>query len=424
MLKKTFITLSLPFMLYAQTIPELFDALKLHSQTLYDDIAVKKAEVYNDLANSKLYPTINLFASYDNYSSPTGMIPVPPNSMIPMVQDPKIAQPFSYNIYRGGANISMPIFIKSIFTMAEKSRLIHKSTKAQKHINLIKNEALIVGSDADFLYLSALKNALDAKEKSLKQTKKTLKIKVKNGRASASSLYKINDRLNQISIAKNNIELQKQKIISIIKSLTGITMKKPVKLKISYNIKTTQIASLEPMRKKIQADKLNIKAQKEKLYPAVFAHGSYSYSKGESYNNYKDVNEEYGNVGVTINIPLLVMNQYDEINIAELKVKSSQTELQKLTDELEAKAQMLKNSLPLLDDSITLYKQSINDKQKLLKIAKLNFESGRLSTEEYLRYEDDIVSAKASLYKAKAQKIQTQMELAMIYANNIEEMVK
>ncbi len=365
MLKKTLLGLSLPLAIYAHTLPELFDALKSHSQTLSDDTVVKKAEIYKDMANSKLYPTINIFAKYDNYSSPTGMIPVPPNSMMPMVQNPKIAQPFSYNIYRGGASVSMPIFIKSIFTMADKAKMMQKSAKAKKHINLIKNEALIVGSDANFLYLVALQKALNAKEKSLKQTKKTLKIKVDNGRASASSLYKINDGLNQINIAKNNIELQKKKITSVIKSLTGITIDKPIKLEIISNIKSTQLASLEPMRKKIQADKLEIKAQKEKLYPAVFAHGSYTYSKGESYNNYKDVNEEYGDVGVTINIPLLAMGQYDEINIAKLEVKSSEIELQKLTDELQAKAEMLEDSLPLLDNSITLYKQSIEDKQKL-----------------------------------------------------------
>ncbi|HFB53805.1 MAG TPA: hypothetical protein ENJ67_03655, partial [Sulfurimonas autotrophica] len=68
--------------------------------------------------------------------------------------------------------------------------------------------------------------------------------------------------------------------------------------------------------------------------------------------------------------------------------------------------------------------KSIQNKEKLLKIAKVNYNSGRLSTEEYLRYEDDVVSAKAKLYEAKAQKWQTQMELAVIYANNIEEMVR
>lgn len=424
MLKKVLITLSMPLIIYANTLPELFDALKSHSQTLSDEMLVKKAQIYQDLADSKLYPTINLFANYNNYSSPTGMLPVPPNEMLPMIQNSNIAQPFSYNIYSGGASVNMPIFIKSIFTMSEKAEAVQKSAKAKKYINLLKNEAIIVGNNANFLYLDALKKALDIKEKSLLETKKTLKIKVQNGRSPASSLYKINDGLNQISIAKNNITLQNKKIISTIKSLTGITLHKPIQMQLIDNIQVTQLDSLEPIRKKIQANKLEIKAQSEKLYPSIYAHGSYIYSKAESYNNHKDINEDYGNIGVTINIPLLDMNQYDEINIAKLEVKSNELELQRVTDELGAQAEMLKDSLPLLDNSIALYKQSIQDKQKLLKIAKQNYKSGRLSTEEYLRYEDDVVSAEANLYKAQAKKVQTQMQLAVIYANNIEEMIK
>jgi len=42
MLKKILLGLSLPLVIYAHTLPELFDALKSHSQTLSDDMAVKK----------------------------------------------------------------------------------------------------------------------------------------------------------------------------------------------------------------------------------------------------------------------------------------------------------------------------------------------------------------------------------------------
>jgi len=425
MLKKIFLLFfSFPIIIYAHTLTELFEALKKHSQTKSDDIMIEKTHIYQEMTNSKLYPTINLFAKYDNYSSPTGMVPVPPNELMPMVKKPNIAQPFSYNIYREGIAMSMPVFVKSIFTMADKAKAMQKSAKAKKYINLLQNEALIVGSNANYLYLEALKKALSTKERSLLETKKTLKIKVDNGRSPTSSLYKINDGLNQINIAKNNIELQEKKVISTIQSLTGIKLDKPANMQITFKLKSKDIDSLKPLKEKIQADKLNIKAQKEKLYPAVFAHGSYTYSQGEAYNNYKNVDEKYGDVGVTINIPLLTLNQYDDIKAAKLEAKSSEIELQKLTDELRAKAQMLEESLPLLNNSILLYEQSIKEKLKLLKIAKLNYNNKRLSTEEYLRYEDDVVSAKANLHKVKAQKIQTQMQLAVIYANNIEEMVR
>lgn len=421
MLKKLLIVFSLPFILSAHSMPELFDALKSHSQTKSDEMVVKKAEIYEDLAAAKLYPKINLFVSHDYYTTPTNMLPVPPNT----VKDPNVAQPFSDNITREGAAFTMPLFVKSIFTMVDKANVMQKSAKVKKYINLLENEAVIVGSNANLIYLEAVQKSLNAKEKSLQETKKTLQIKVDNGRVAASALYKINDSLNQISINKNNIDLQKKKLISIIDSLTGIKLEVPVSMKFNGNIDSSKgLLSLEPFRVKIAADKLNVKAEKEKLYPALFAQGSYTFSQGTAYNNDKSLNEEYGNIGVVLNIPLLQMDNYSEISLAKIEVKSGEVELSKMTDELQSKAQMLEESLPLLDNSVKLYMQSIEDKKQLLEIAKLNFKNARLSTEEYLRYEDDVVSAEAELYKANSEVIQTKMQLAVIYANNIEEMVK
>ena len=85
---------------------------------------------------------------------------------------------------------------------------------------------------------------------------------------------------------------------------------------------------------------------------------------------------------------------------------------------------MLDTSLTLLKNSKKLYTRSIENKKELLKIAKINFDSGRLSTEEYLRYEDAVVAQEANLYKTEATQWQTQMQLAVIYANNIEEIVR
>lgn len=423
-MKKTLLALSIPYLLSAHTIPELFEALKHHSQTQADEMVVKKAEISHSQATSQLYPTINLFGTYDNYSTPNGMVPVPPNELLPMVQNQTVAQPFSYNIFKGGINFTMPIFVKSIYTTAKKAKAMQASAKAKKEINLLQNEALIVGSNANLLYLNELKKSLDLKEKSLLETQKTLKIKVDNGRAPASALYKINDNLNQISIAKNNIDLQKEKIISSIEALTGITLTSPVEMQEVGEIDQSTLGALKPLQEKLKASRLAVDAQVEKLYPSVVAHGNYAYSTGEAYNNHENVNEEFGNIGVMINIPLLAMGQYDANNKARIELRSDEVALHKLQDELTAKAKMLNNSLPLLEHSIELSKQSIQNKQKLLSIAKVNYKNGRLSTEEYLRYEDDVVDAKAKLYQAKAQKWQTQMELAVIYANNIEEIVQ
>jgi outer membrane protein TolC len=423
-MKKLIVAVALPWILQAQSIPELFDALKSHAQVKSDMMQVKKSEVQKSMVESSLYPKVDLFASYDNYNEATGMLPVAPNHLLNMVKDQTIAQPFSNNIYRAGAKFSMPLFVKSIYTTAHKAEAMQKSAKAKKRINLLKNEALIVSSNANFLYLESLKKSLEGKEKSLYETQKTLRIKVENGRSPASSLYKINDSLNEIAIAKNNIELQKKKVISSIESLTGISLAKPVSMQEVSSFSKGSLASLKPLEEKINADRINIKAQKEKFYPALFAHGSYVFSSAKAYNNDKDINEEYGNIGVVLNIPLLEVNQYDAVSLAEVELQSSEVELEKMQDELNAQARMLEDSLPLLENSLQLHTKSIENKKKLLEIAKINFRNGRLSTEEYLRYEDAVVAQEANLYKAEAIKWQTLMKLAVIYANNIEEMVR
>ena len=352
------------------------------------------------------------------------MLPVPPNTLMSMVKDQSVAQPFGNNIYRAGAKFSMPLFVKSIYTTAKKAEAMQRSAKAKKRINILKNEALIVGANANFNYLVSLQKALEGKEKSLRATQETVKIKVNNGRSPASALYKINDSLHEIAIAKNNIELQKQKIISTIESLTGVTLHAPLKMEEIANFRKGEFGSLAPLKEKIRADRINVASQKEKLYPALYAHGSYTFSKAKAYNNDKNVNEEYGNIGVVLNIPLLEMRQYDSIDLAKVELQSSEVELQKQEESLLAEAKMLEASLPLLDNSQRLYKESVADKQRLLEIAKVSYETGRLSTEEYLRYEDAVVSQKANLYKTEATKWQTVMQLAVIYGNNIEEMVK
>lgn len=423
-MKKIAIALLLPWLLEAQSIPELFDALKVHSQVKADSLVVKKSQIASDMVDSSLYPKVDLFASYDNYSTATGMVPVPPNQLLDMVKEQSVAQPFSTNIYRVGAKFSMPIFMKSIYTTADKAKAMRRSAEAKKEINILKNEALIVGANANFIYLVSLKKSLNGKEKSLLETKKTLQIKVDNGRSPASKLYKINDSLNEVAIAKNNIHLQERKIISTIETLTGVRLDAPVSMEQIGTYEKGSFDSLKPLKEKIKADRASMKAQKENLYPALFAHGSYVYSAGEAYNNDKSVDETYGNIGLTLNIPLLEMHQYDSIALANVTLQASQVELEKLEDELVAQAEMLDTSLTLLKNSKKLYTRSIENKKELLKIAKINFDSGRLSTEEYLRYEDAVIAQEANLYKTEATQWQTQMQLAVIYANNIEEMVR
>ncbi len=426
MLRKSFLALSLPLLLSATSLPDLFSALKEHAQTKSDEMAVKQAEVANKIANAKLYPTVNLFAKYDYTTEPVGMIPVSPETNAKLLADPsKPAQPFSQNRFSEGINFTMPLFVKSIYTMSDKAKKMQKSVKAKKRINLLKNEAVIVGANANYLYLIELEKSLDKKKEFLLETEKTIKIKIDNGRAPVSALYIIDDCFNQLKMMKNSLALQKEQLINRIRSLTGITLNRPIPMQEVRAVHTSDILeSLTPLKLKIDANKLEIDAQKEKLYPSLVAYGSYYFSQAKAYNNNENVSETYGNVGLLLNIPLLAMENYQEIKKSKMQMYKDKLEYEKLEEVLKSKAIMLQKTMTLLESSIKLSQKSVVDKERLLEIAKVNYTNGRLSTEEYLRYEDDVIDASAKLYKTKAQKWQTLMELAVIYANNIEEMVK
>ncbi len=425
MRKRLFLaSLTLPLVVHATTMSELFDALKQQPQTKQDELLIKQSNAGLKSVHAKLYPQIGAFASYDYFSRPTGMLPVPPDSMFPMIKDHNIPQPFSKNISRIGATIGMPLFVKSIFTYADKSKKIRASARVKKRINLLQNEAIIVGANANLRYLDAMRRALLSKKSSLLQTKSFIQIKVNSGRAAKSALFKINDGLSQVNIALNNIAIGRTKAIETIETLTQIHLLKPVSMQKNKKLQTLRIGALEPLQKKIEADHLDVQAQKEKLYPSLLLKGSYNKSFANAYNNDKSIDQEYGNIGLVFKVPVFDKSQYVEIEKSKLALEKESLEFSKQENTLRAEAKGLKDSLKLLDQSTLLYKHSIEDKKRLLKIAKVSFKAQRMSTEDYLKYEDDLANQRAKLYQSEAQKWQTLMQLAVIYTNNIEEIVK
>ena len=178
---------------------QLFDSLKTHPVIQGDEIRIEQAFASQAMAYSKLYPNIDLFGRYDYASTATGMLPVSPNDLMAMVKDPSVGQPFSENIFRMGATISMPIFVASIFPMAAKAKMMARSAEDLKTINLLKNEAVLVGANANLLYMEALDKALVKKKTSMLKTKEFV---------DASNRHRILDTMSSQGISSDRIELR------------------------------------------------------------------------------------------------------------------------------------------------------------------------------------------------------------------------
>jgi outer membrane protein TolC len=427
MIKHLLILLLIPVLSFSQEITnvgQLFDSLKTHPVTKGDEIRIEQALTGKTMAYSKLYPNIDLFGRYDYASTATGMLPIPPNDLLAMVKDPAVAQPFSENILRLGVTISMPVFVASIFPMAAKAKMMAQSAEDLKTKNLLKNEATIVGANANLLYMQALDSALTKKKNSMLKTKEFVVMKVNNGRAPESALLNINNGINQIDILKNELALQREGVVAVIQSLTGVALKSPVTMQQVGTYQGGNLKALDPLREKAEADRLGYRAQKEKLLPSLVLQGSYSNNTADAYNNNHRVNNDYGTVGIMLKVPLFAKDQYAQIKNDKLEYESSKNDLDQTSLDLTSQASQLQNSIRLLDNSIRLYENSVQEKDQLLDIARVSYKTDQLTMEDYLKYEDDVILEKSKLFKAQAEKWQSLMKLCVIYGNNIEEIVK
>jgi outer membrane protein TolC len=416
-----------PITIHAQevkNIQDLFTALKSNPQTKSDSLAFEKAKTGKQLALSNLLPTITTFGTYNNYSTATGMLPITPNVSSYLVQHQELTQPFSEEIFRAGLSISMPVFIKSIYTTANEAKYLQKSAQARQHINLLQNEAIIVSSNANLLYIDALTKALENKKQSLLKTKELIAIQVNNGRAPGSSLLIIQNGINQVDATINDIAINREAALASIKILTGIRLNTPVEMIETTSLDNSEIKSLEPIEQKVLADKLGLRAEKEKLLPSILLTGNYNHSFANAYNNNIAIDKNYTDIGLTVSIPIFNQNQYSQIKKSKIEYNETQNEYDKIKLTLESQADQFQKSLQLLYKSEKLYQQNIEDKEAILAIAKVSFQSGRITIEDYLKYEDDLVLEKSKRYKAQAEKWQTLVKLAVIYGNNIENLVK
>ncbi len=407
----------------AVTITDLFNSLKNQPISQEDKISVKKADLAKRSALDALYPKLNVIASYEHYNMPSSMRPVLPTET-PYRLAHHEPLPFSQNISRIGFELNFPIFVKALYTIRDKARVLKLASVDKKRLNFIQREAQILGANATLKYLEKLTLALKAKKISLLQTKKDIKIKVKNGRAAGVELNKIDENINNINISQNKIDQSKNELKTLIYTLSGIRIKKSIDFHQIKRIKKDKIFALYPLEKSLKAAKYGVKASKESLYPALFLNANYFESYAEGYNNNQNINTGYGSIGLKVVMPLFDKSKYTNIQKAKVAYESKVLAIAETKQTLSAKAKKLEEDLRLLKTSRVLAKKSVNNSIQLLKVAKVAFSVKRLSEEEFLRYENALVSAKAALYEIDAKKWQDIAGLAVIYGNDLEEVVK
>ena len=414
----------LTLQLHATTITTLLNRLEHRPEYKLDSLMTQKSALQEEAIGDKLLPKVNLFGGYESYSSPNGLVPVPPNTLIGMVKDQKKGQPFSKHIFREGVSFTWPLFVKSLYTLKEKAKLLHLAAKEKQRLNLIQREAVIVGSVAQLRYLESLKGALRAKKRSIMQTRRTTKLKVKEGRAPESALIVLDGHINTLDMTINTIDQNINTLLSKIETLTGKHLKHSVPMRIAHRVKRGEIFALKPLSYRLKATQKGVKAAKEAYYPTLSTKGNYTFSQADAYNNDKAMDEKFGMAGIYLSMPLYDASKSTDTQQAKIAYMEAQNTLAQTKHTLTTQAKQLEAEIRLLDRSLRLAQQSVNDQRKLLKIAKVSLENETITQEEYLRYEDALANAKAEYYKAQAKKYQDIAQLAVIYGNDLRRIVK
>ena len=422
-MKKLILLSSALIAINATQITDLFEAVKKIPETKIDNIAINEMKINKEKVKNSLFPKINIFSSFEHFSSPYNIKPKPPTTTTKLAKEGKGFW-FSQNITKIGFSASMPLFVKEIFDNSKKLKHIIKIKQYQAKINLLKREALLITYISKLNYLYSLKNALTQKENSIKTTLNAIKTGVEVGRIPEFKLLRLKDALNSIEIKKSQTNTAIDDMKSKIFSLTKIKINSPVKFDALSNINAKEFIALKPLKENLKAQEINLNVSKDSYYPKFMIEAKGYRAFAKAYNNDDKLAENFASIGIYMNWNIFDKTNNADIQKSKMDLLKSNLEIQKTIKNLNAEVEKINSSLKETKKAIKLTQNSIELKEELLKSAKTAFELNTMTVDEYLGYEDDLANAKANLANLIAIKNTLIANLAFIYGNNLERIFK
>lgn len=386
------------------TIGDWLEAAKQASMQKVIDLTLKDSNLKEEAALAKFYPKIALIGTVETYNSPTNAQPFPPTESAQITKE-NGGFPFSKTLEGYGAKVSMPVFVKSLMTQVDIAQQSAQTQRIKHHISTAQKEATIIAGDAKLIYLENLERALLAKLQSLQSTKESIAIKVNNGRLPEIELIRIDEQINQIALKQEENAIAKSQIQKLLTSILEIPIEHSVPLTLmSDDLPQNQ----DPLDVQLQKEdllvaKLSAQAAKENLYPTVNANAFWQRKYGESYNNGENFNRDYSGVSLSLTIPLYDKESYVAIEQSRVKQMQASELLKQTENTTHATLNALANEYDMLQNSKVWAQKSVENYETLLNASKVSYLNQRMTQEEYLRYEEALVSAKASLYATQMQ---------------------
>lgn len=406
---------------WAYDISDLLEAVAGQPAVELSELAVQESEVQVEEARAALYPKVNLFGRTESYDSPTNLRPMPPTEVDIAAGD---SIPFSRDILRYGLTLEMPIYAKQLYTLQEKVKLLSDRANLEHRINLITRESAVIAANSSYLYLVNLDEAIVGRIHSLEITGKEVEIKVKNGRAAEIELYKISNSMNELKQQRNSIMARIADVRSDLKKLTGIDLAAPVAMELTGTLTGSDFITEQKIATEVAAAEKEAQRSREARYPVLSLYGTISGNDGESYNTDEHIFRSYNYGGVKLQLPLFDQTISTSEEMADIRLSQARKKLAQASIELAALAENLTEKLPLLDQSLVLARETEKNSRELLATAKVSFTAGRMTMEEYLRYESQLLASQAAVEEVQSQRWQLWSQQAVLYGIDLRGVVQ
>lgn len=402
-------------------IKTLLDAVGKQPGVLISDLQVQERVLNEEGATAALYPRLSAFARGELYNSPTNLRPMTPTEVNIQAGE---SIPFSKEILRYGVRLEAPLYVRQLYVLRDKIRLLTAKDKLSKQIMLVSRQASVVSINSTFAYLVNLRRAIAARLQSLEKTREDTELKVKNGRLAEAELFKIMTSINDLTQQHNDLDAAIYNAQRDLKMLTDINLDTPAKMQLVGRIEPGPLLGVQQAQKEVAVAEKEVTRRRAGYYPTLSLFGAVTGNDGRAYNTDEHIYRDYNYVGVALKIPLFDKSLSNNEQVAQVQLKKAKKHLQQVNQELVATERSLKQKLPVIDRSYQLSLETLSNSRRLLEIAAVAYDSGRTTTEEYLRYESQVLASQSSVYKAQQARWQVLAKQAVLYGTDLRGEIK
>jgi outer membrane protein TolC len=406
---------------WAISIQDLLDAAARQPGYEVSVMAVQESALRKEGATAALFPKLGLFGRFESYNSPTNLRPMAPTEINVQAGD---AIPFSREILRYGLSFDAPVYVHELYVLRQKAAMLDQKAETDRQLDLLGRQAAVVSLNSALTYLQGLEKAIEARHASLSKTQEDMALKVKSGRSPESELLKIQKTFNDLDQQRNELAIKRMDTLREINALTGIELTEPVPMTLVEKPGGTSYLPVAAAQLNADAAQKEVKRRRAARFPTLSVTGFLSGNDGEAYNTNDHVYRSYNEVALVLKFPLFDHTLSTDEAIARVQAEKAQKQLAQTRIDMMALADTLDRKIPILERSIDIAQKSIADSETLLAVAQVAVGSGRMTLEDYLRYESDVLSAQAALYQARQQRWQVLSQQAALYGTDLKGVVK